>query len=243
MFSIIVPIKNQYKIVKMCLDSIVKFYVDKDIILVDDGSDEQATLNLLKDYSIKYNWKLFRNNNSIGHSGACTIGINNSKYENVFLLNSDIIVTSKVLTILSNVLDKYDDVGCAGPYTCSASGDQMIKELYDKRYAMKEDQIEKVASDLEVNTELKDISLVNGFCMVLRKSLFKKLGGFCAELSSYGNEKEFQIRMRKAGFRTVLVNSYVHHFGKVSYSKENINISQCQKDADRLILKLHGKLA
>ena len=107
---------------------------------------------------------------------------------------------------------------------------------------MSEDEIEKISSDLERSIELKDIPLVNGFCLVLRKSLFKKLDGFCVELDSYGNEKEFQIRVRKAGFRTVLVNSYVHHFGKVSYSKENLNISQCQRDADRLILKMHGRL-
>ena len=108
---------------------------------------------------------------------------------------------------------------------------------------MSEEDIESVARGLEKNIEIKNIPLVNGFCCVMRKSLFKKLNGFLPQLTAYGNEKEIQIRMRKLGYRTCLVcGAYVHHLGKCSYSKENLNISQCQRDSDREILRIHGRL-
>jgi GT2 family glycosyltransferase len=71
--------------------------------------------------------------------------------------------------------------------------------------------------------------------------VFEKVGGFDPVLNSYGNEKELLIRIRKAGYRTVWVKgSYVHHFGKMSYSKTNINIGRACKDADNYIFKKHA---
>ena len=242
-FSIIIPIKNQYKIVKMCLDSIVKYYLNQDVVLIDDYSTEQSTIDLLKDYSKQYNWKLFRNEQSVGHSGACTKGIEESSCENVVLLYSDTIVTYKCLQILSDVLDNNKDIAVCGPSTSSASGEQLIKELYNKRFTMTLDDIEAVAKNLENDKRIVDISLVNGCCAMLKKSVFNSIDGFDKNLNCYGNEKEIFLRIRAAGYRTVWVtNCYTHHFGKMSYSQSGINISRAQTDADQYIFKKHGRL-
>jgi GT2 family glycosyltransferase len=243
MFSCIVPIKNQYVPVKQCLDSIVRYYTSQEIIMIDDASNESRVIDLLKEYSLKYGWALIRNEISVGHSQACTQGINVAKNDIVFLLNSDIILSSKCLYLLAEVLENNKDIGCVGPYTSSATGEQLIKEYYSKRFSMSIKDIENVAESLENNRELQDIALTNGFCVGMRKSLFNELNGFDTRLTCYGNEKELQIRMRKAGYRTCLAkNTFCLHLGKMSYSHENINVGQACKDADNLILKLHGKL-
>jgi GT2 family glycosyltransferase len=73
--------------------------------------------------------------------------------------------------------------------------------------------------------------------------VFDRLGGFDKNLSDYGNEKELLIRVRKLKLRTVhVVGCYIHHFGKASYARENINIGVSQKQADDYILKKHGVL-
>ena len=70
--------------------------------------------------------------------------------------------------------------------------------------------------------------------------MFEKIGGFDPALNCYGNEKELLIRIRKEGYRTVFVpTSYIHHFGKMSYSKEKIDIFKACKDADRYIARKH----
>jgi len=242
MFCIIVPIKNQFKIVKMCIESIVKYYANQEIVLIDDGSTEQNLVYYLNEIHKKFNWKLFRNGSSVGHTKACESGIENSTSENIFLLNSDTILTKNSLELLSDTLDKNKDIAVVGPKTSSASGPQLSLEAFTNRFKWSIDEIEEYARQNELlNNEILDIELVNGFCLGMRRSIFNQVGGFDENLSCYGNEKELLLRIRKAGHRTVFVTkSYVHHFGKMSYSQEkNINIGKAQRDADCYIMKKH----
>jgi hypothetical protein len=243
-FSIVVPIKNQFKIVKMCIESILRHYKDQEVILIDDGSTEEQLISYLKEIQQQNpNWIVFFSTKSSGHSAACTIGINGSKHENVFLLNSDTILTKNCLNILSEVLDNNSKIAVVGPSTSSASGPQMLPGLYNKRFQMSINDIENFATDCEVNKEIQDLELINGFCLGIKKTVFKSIGGFDVSLECYGNEKELLIRIRKAGYRTVWVkNSYCHHYGKMSYSQSGINVGQAQKDADNYILRKHSRL-
>jgi len=247
MFSIIVPIKNQYQIVKKCIDSIVRHYKDQEIILVDDCSTETELIKYLHEidclFNAEYKWKVLRTfgEKSAGHTASCTFGIDNSSCENLFLLNSDTILTKNSLKILSKVLDENKDIAIVGPKTSSASGPQLSLEAYDNRFKWTIDQIEKFAEECEtIEDKPFDIDLVCGFCFGIKKSIFREVGGFDPTFVAYGNEKELQIRIRKNGYRTVFVpKSYTHHFGKMSYSHENINIGRAQRDADILINRKH----
>jgi GT2 family glycosyltransferase len=244
MLSIIVPIKNQEKIVRMCLDSLFRHYSNEEIILIDDGSTEQNLISYLEELQASKKIILLTNKTSVGHSGACTKGIELSSNEIVFLLNSDTIVTKNSLNILAKVLEQNKEIAVTGPSTSSASGPQLLPGLYDKRFSMTIDEIEEKAIELEENKQIIDLELVNGFCFAIKKAVFMQVGGFDPALQSYGNEKELLIRIRKLGLRTVWVKgSYVHHFGKMSYSKESINVGVAQRDSDRYILRKHGRLS
>ena len=240
MFSVIVPIKNQYKIVMKCLASLERHYKDSEIIIIDDGSTEENTINFLKEFCEKNNWILKRNETSLGHTKACEIGIENSKGDNFFLLNSDVIVTKNSFNILDKVLNENDDIAVVGPSTSSASGEQIILTIYDQRFLWSIEKIESFALELELNNEVHDINLVNGFCFGTKRKVFNEVGGFDKNLLCYGNEKELLIRIRKAGYRTVWKKGcYVHHFGKMSYSQEKIDIGRAQADADKYIYRKH----
>lgn len=242
MFSIIIPIKNQFEIVKQCLDSILRHCYEQEVILVDDGSDEEETIRLLRDYSKIYKWKLIRNEKSVNHSVACEMGIEKSSNQNLFLLNSDTIITKNSLQILSDVLDKNIDIAVVGPSTSSASGEQQIEQLFLKRFEMTIQEIDEIAISLLDNNQIKDIKLVNGFCFGIKKTIFQNVRGFDSNLNCYGNEQELLIRIRKEKYRTVHVcNSYVHHLGKMSF-KSNLNIGVAIRDASKYILKKHGVL-
>jgi hypothetical protein len=244
-FAIIIPIKNQDKIVRMCLDSIIRHNREDEVVLIDDGSTENSLITYLRDIAnSNSSWKLFRNDVSQGHTRACELGIKNSVCENMCLLNSDTIVSKNSLKILSDILDCNKDVAVVGPKTSSASGPQLSLEAFSNRFKWNIEQIEEFARQCELLEEKPfNIDLVNGFCFCIKREVFNKIGGFCSELTCYGNEKELLIRVREAGYQTLYVpRSYVHHFGKMSYSHENINIGRAQKDADNWILKKHGRL-
>lgn len=243
-YSIVCPIKDQYQIVKKCLESFERNCSEQEIILIDDGSTEEATIKMIVDMCKKNNWKYFRNEKSQGHTKASELGIKNSFYENVFLVNSDIIVPKKGLKHLADTLNQYEEIAVVGPSTSSASGPQQMQEAYSNRFIWTVQQIDDYANNI-VDSGIIDLPLVNGFCFGIKKSVFVKIGGFDKALSCYGNEKELLVRIRKAGYRTVWVKeSYIHHFGKMSYGQEKgLNIGQAQLDGDRYIIKKHGRLS
>jgi GT2 family glycosyltransferase len=226
----------------MCLESLQRHFKNEDIIVVDDGSDEESTKKFIDSICVLNVWKYIRNEKSVGHSRACEQGIEVAQMENLFLLNSDTIVTENGLKILDKVLRENKDIAVVGPKTSSATGPQLSQEAYVNRFVWTIDQIEQFAKHCEkLEDDFSDLDLICGFCFGIKKSIFVHLNGFDQQLSCYGNEKELLIRVRKAGYRTVFVpRSYVHHFGKMSYVHENINIARAQKDADRLIFKKHG---
>ena len=212
--TIIVPIKNQYQIVQKCLESLERHYKDEEVVMIDDGSTEEDLKKYLSQKCTNNKWKLIQNLVSQGHILARKQGIAFSSCENIILLNSDTIVTNNSLNILCKVLDENPKIGVCGPSTSSISSEQMIRGLYEKRFVLREDEIEKIALDLEKNEGIIDINLVDGFCLAMKRSVFNELGGFDEVLRDYGNEKEYEIRCRRSGWRTVWVrHSFVHYFG------------------------------
>jgi GT2 family glycosyltransferase len=242
--SIIVPIKNQWKIVRNCLESISKHYKMQEVILIDDGSTEQQTIDVIKDYVKKNNWKMIRNEKSIGHSKACELGVKNTQYETMFLINSDVVLSKNSLNLMNEVLNSDEKIAVVGPTTSSTSGIQQNAEAFKNRFIWTIEQIEKFAEKIK-DEKIADIDFVGGFGFGIKRSVWEALKGFDKALNCYGNEKELQIRIRRQGFRTVWVkNSYVHHLGKMSYMHEKqINIARCQKDGDDFIIRKHGSLS
>ena len=244
--SIIIPIKNQFKIVQLCLNSINKYYSKHNICLVDDGSTEPETIKLLQDFAkTNKDWTLIRHDKSLGHTKACEAGIENTIYENMFLLNSDTIVTKNSFNIMIKTMNSIPNIAVVGCTTSSATGVQLNQTANVNRFKWSTEEIEKFADEIEKEKGIEDIELVNGFCFGIKRSIFTTVGGFDKNLNCYGNEKELLIRIRNAGYRTVWIKGcYLHHFGKMSYLQEkNINIGQACLDADRYIRRKHGKLS
>jgi len=62
--SIIIPVLNERKFIKRCLDSILKNNYEKSLleILIFDGGSDDGTYEILKEYEKKYDFiKVFRN--------------------------------------------------------------------------------------------------------------------------------------------------------------------------------------
>lgn len=96
--SIIIPIYNVEKYLKQCLDTVYNLNLkNKEIILVNDGSTDNS-LKIAEGYYEKYkvNTKLITQKNQ-GLSVARNTGIDNSKGEYLFFLDSDDFIDSENL--------------------------------------------------------------------------------------------------------------------------------------------------
>ncbi len=89
LISVIIPCFNSGNSLKRTIESIKKqYWLDKEIILVNDGSYDKNTLDILKVYKTDSSIKLIDQKNK-GLSAARNAGVINSKGDFLFFLDSD----------------------------------------------------------------------------------------------------------------------------------------------------------
>jgi GT2 family glycosyltransferase len=239
--SIIVPIFDSPEFLIRCLNSLEIYASYAEIILVDDGSAMQETLNILEDFHRRKNWPLIRNNNSIGHSRACEAGARFATRPYLCFLNSDTVVTPWSWSAAKHAFETDPRIAVTGPSTSWAFTKQVIREARYCRHYWNDCQIFAFAQKYvkrQKNSKLVDLPEISGFAFFIRRQIWEKFGGFDKKLPDYGNETELCLRLSKSGWRLVWVqNSYIHHFGNLSYGKAKDSKSNY---AIRYIKDKHG---
>lgn len=104
--SVIIPCYNQGAYIEECIDSIEnQSYKKIEIIVVNDGSDDEKTINTLDKISIKNNIKIITCKNN-GVSEARNIGIANSKGKYILLIDADDKIHSTYIEKCVEILDR-----------------------------------------------------------------------------------------------------------------------------------------
>lgn len=108
-YSIIVPVYNAEKYVKECIDSIImQTYRDFEVIIVNDGSTD-GTRNVLNEYEGLQNVRIIDCVNQ-GASKARWTGIERAIGEYVLFVDSDDIVSQKLLATVENAMQEDIDL-------------------------------------------------------------------------------------------------------------------------------------
>jgi GT2 family glycosyltransferase len=223
--SIIVPVHDSPEVTKRCLMSLQKYAPMAEIILVDDASRLEVTDRILQDFAGRNSWKLIRHLQPLGHSAACGAGASLATRPYLCLLNSDTLVTPWCWRPVTTVFEDDPNVGVSGPSTSQSGTQQALPLAKLTRHYLNDSQIYEYARRLLAepsNTILIDLPWVSGFALFIRRRLWEQIGGFDHSLPDYGNEVELCRRVLAAGYRAVWVrNSYIHHLGGVSYSRDD----------------------
>lgn len=113
--SIIVPVYNVEKYLKVCLDSLVnQTYQNKEIILVDDGATDSSGL-ICDSYCEKYGFIRVIHKKNGGVQSARNIGLDDAQGDYIALADSDDAVDHDCYEVLIDALEKTgaDVAGCA----------------------------------------------------------------------------------------------------------------------------------
>lgn len=94
MISFVVPSYNREDTIGRCLSSIYSIKCDKEVIIVDDNSNDK-TLEIVKKKFPKV--KILRNKSNKGPAVSRNIGIKESKAEFIFFVDSDVFLTKDIL--------------------------------------------------------------------------------------------------------------------------------------------------
>lgn len=224
--SIVVPVFNALDDVKLCLESIKTSTFDNyEVIIADDGSEEEVK-NWLRAFE-KLNSKFKLRIADVNRGYTCNVNdaIKNLNSDYIILLNSDTKVYGNWIEELIIPFTKDPSIGISGPLS-NAGGWQTVPYLRGDNTLPKHLDLKKVNAFLQSDIYSEDFAIsdiINGFCFCFSQEVKNTVGLFneVEFPQGYGEEDDFCIRARRAGFKNIVVTSvYVHHSKSKSFGHE-----------------------
>lgn len=221
--SIIILGFNQLEYTKLCIESIQKnTKQDYELILIDNGSQD-GTSDYFKSIEKA---KVIINSENLGVAKGWNQGLRVSTGEYLCILNNDTIVPPFWLENMVRLVESSPTIGIVGPRSNNISGPQKVltPELKNQK------DILEFAQSFQRDNNLSafEFPRITGFCMVYSRQVFKEVG-FFDERYGKGNfeDDDYCLRTRYLGYRLLVANdSFVFHFGSVSFNSNNIDWRQ-----------------
>ncbi len=170
-----------------------------DVVLVDNGctTDDVEVLERLPGVTV------VRPGENLGFAGGCNAGAAVATGDYIALVNGDAIVEP---TALARLVDEAarPDVGVAGASIRLADDPRLINSAGNPVHVLGLSWAGRLGEP-EEGTEPVDVAVASGACMVIRRALWERLGGFDTEYFAYHEDTELSIRVWRRGLRVVYV--------------------------------------
>jgi len=214
--SIIIPCRNEEKFISQCLDSILANDYPKENleILVIDGVSEDGTKEIVKKYTNQYPFIKILENPKKFTPFALNIGIKQAKGEIIMRMDAHSTYEKDYILKCIKYLKEYNADNVGGIWKIVPRE----KTLVAKSIAFASSSIFGAGDAFYRRSYSKGpkwVDTVFGGCY--KKEVFKKIGLFNKNLIR-SEDMEFNLRLRKAGGKILLVPEIVSYY----YPKSNL---------------------
>ena len=176
------------------------------IVIIDNGSNDNLE-QYLQDNFKGSGIKLISLENNIGFGRANNLVLESVATNYAFLLNPDAIITEKSLDNLVNEAEKDERIALAGAL-------EIKKEKVNKSDI--EQAIENYKQNRQTISETQNYLETDFLCggyLLLKISIFKKIGFFDKNFFLYGEDEEICNRVSQNNYKNIIVkNSYCRHY-------------------------------
>lgn len=246
--SIIVVNFNGSNVILDCLESLYIHLkeVTYEVIVVDNASQDNSPECVAQRFP---QVTLLRQTQNLGFGTANNIAAGCAKGEFLFLLNSDTLLTADVLPTLIAKLTQSADIGIVGPQLLNPDGSfqfsvskeigiwgefQTLQEV--KQYR----NLATRAALAQVYNHDQRVDVVVGAAMLMRRSLFEKVGGFDESFFMYFEESDLCKRVRDLGYQILYTPEVsLIHLGGYSVGKAAGLMAQEYRRSQRLYYRKH----
>ncbi|MCB1479961.1 MAG: glycosyltransferase [Rhodobiaceae bacterium] len=208
--SLIIPTRDRVDLLSAAVGSILKKteYPHYEIIIVDNGSEQQETFQYFKNISNINNIKILSYPGEFNYSKINNHAVEHARGDIIGLINNDIeVINSDWLSELVSWAQQ-DEIGCVGA------------KLYYKNNRIQHAGVilgfNGVASHAHLNAlrenpgyfgravVVQNYSAVTAACLLVRKSIYREMNGLNEkDLKVAFNDVDFCIRVQNAGYRNV----------------------------------------
>ena len=241
--SIIIPTKNNFKILKRCLDSIKQYtlYKNFEIIVVDNDSTEPA----LKQYYESLKCTVLNFNGNFNFSKMNNFAVKEAKGDFFVFLNDDTKVLQKNwLSRLVSVCSQ-DGVGAVGPKlifsnnTIQHAGSVILET--GASFHPFQNIFESSSLHFNFLNVTRECSAVTGACLVTKKEVFDKVGGFDDDFDVYYGDTDLCLKIINSGL-SVLYTSDTKLLHEGSHSiKSKMENNTLEKNQSHFAVENHRR--
>ncbi len=216
--SVIVLCRNEKKFISSCLDSIIanNYPKNKLEVLVVDGMSEDGTREIVEKYEKEHSFIKMINNPMKNIPFASNEGIKNSNGDLVMRMSAHAMYEKDYIRKCVDASKKYNADNVVGIWKILPRGDGLI----DKAIVLSLSS-SFGAGNAKYRTgpfEEKKVEYVDtGAYGCYKKSVFKKVGMFNENLTR-SEDMEFNLRLKKAGGKTILVpDAIVYYYARTDF--------------------------
>ena len=256
--SVIVVSWNTRDLLRVCLAS-VRDHLDlpTETIVVDNASTDGSPEMVSAEFPAA---TVIRNTSNLGFGAANNIGMAAARAPAFLLLNSDARLIDGSIARLAERLEGDPRLGVIGPRLRFEDGRMQasahrfgslrllaLEELGLYKLLPRKKAAELLLGAYWDHTHERHVDWIVGACMLVRREVFEKTGGFDPGIFLYGEEVEWCERVWAAGWQVLFSpEAEVAHVGHASADNlvgERGRIDLCLVAADDLIARRQGRAA
>lgn len=224
----------------MCIDSIIKSRpkVIYEIIIVDN--DEKKTIE--KNFKNKFPGVIYiKSSNNIGFGAGNNLGVKNSRGDFLFFLNPDTEIFSGAIDRLVDFIKKNTDAAIVAPLFLDKNNKPyplqgskkltVLRGIFTLSFLHKLLPNNRIAKEYLLSdwnkTDIKEVDVVPGTGFVIRRDIFREIGGFDENFFLYFEEFDLCNRVKKLGYKIYIVpEAKVKHLWEVSTKRAGFDIKK-----------------
>jgi hypothetical protein len=245
--SIVVLNWNGEQVIRSSLGSIRKLdYPNVEVIVVDNGSTD-ASLNIISNEFPDF--RLLKNSKNLGFSAGMNIGIQESRGDLILLYNNDAIVHPASLSKMVETILSKNKIGIVGGLILYNEPNDVIWSRGGKLdlvtgtiWSDGLGQKMFAKSPLQENP-VADIDYLSGCVLLIRKEVIQKIGLLDDAYLIGGQDLDWCLRSRRAGFECVLnPSAIIWHIGSHSSRQMPLRSYAERQKSDFRVIMLHFPL-
>lgn len=228
-FSIIIPNYNGEAFLDSCLNSIIKSAklcsnLNIEVIVVDNASKDNS-LSIIKKYLEIANWKLeivfLQKNHGFGY--AINQGVKKSQYENLLIINNDIIIDKNWFKNIVKAVNSNPNYACYYGLVLNKDGTKIESsgfKFYKSGKAININNNKKYQRSKSYDLNPVSIWGAPASIVIYKREIFNKLNGFDEQYFAYIEDVDLCYRLNKNNYQTLFIPSAIsYHTGGATSSK------------------------
>jgi GT2 family glycosyltransferase len=258
--SVIVVNYNAGPLLEVCLASIRRYGGDLALeVLVVDNASTDGSLEALRRFP---EVRLIPNCDNRGFAAAVNQGLESAAGRCFLLLNPDTEVVSPVFRTLLAFAEAHPDAGVVGPRLRNPDGSLQTSAYRFPTLFQAAGTVLRLRrvvpvgflrarlgwwlgryfGQLDPHVTARPVDYVTGACMLIRREVVERIGGFDPRFFLYFEEKDFCLRAGEAGWRVWFdpAAEVVHHIGGSSGGRPEITVLERMRSMRQFYDKHYG---